>query len=186
MVEHIFISSVMNGIWRSLCNVKFETYHGALVMVRSTFDWSLWIILVFDGKEINWIHRYQSFFFFFLFLRLYSPFYWALTAFSVSYFCTQSAGLVLRGFSPSQYFYLHTGQYKQNERAHRHTCLQWDLNHDPSIRTGEDSTCLRLRGYCDQQEILSCLKLMAVAIRNASWGSETGLCRVESAVRQKY
>jgi hypothetical protein len=34
----------MNGIWRSLCNVKFETYHGALVMVCSTFDWSLWIV----------------------------------------------------------------------------------------------------------------------------------------------
>jgi hypothetical protein len=49
MVEYLFISSVMNGIWRSLCNLKFETYHGKLVMVRSTFDWSLWIILVFDG-----------------------------------------------------------------------------------------------------------------------------------------
>jgi hypothetical protein len=32
MVEYLFISSVMNGIWRSLCNVKFETYRGALVM----------------------------------------------------------------------------------------------------------------------------------------------------------
>jgi hypothetical protein len=40
MVEYLFISSVTNGIWRSLCNVKFETYHGALVMVRSTFDWN--------------------------------------------------------------------------------------------------------------------------------------------------
>jgi hypothetical protein len=49
MVEYLFISSVVNGIWRSLCNVKFKTYHGALVMVRSTFDWSLWIISVFDG-----------------------------------------------------------------------------------------------------------------------------------------
>jgi hypothetical protein len=49
MVEYLLISSVMNGIWRSLCNVKFETYHGTLVMVRSIFDWSLRIILVFDG-----------------------------------------------------------------------------------------------------------------------------------------
>jgi hypothetical protein len=49
MVEYLFTSSVMNGIWKSLCNVKFETHHGALVMVRSTFDWSLWIILVFNG-----------------------------------------------------------------------------------------------------------------------------------------
>jgi hypothetical protein len=34
MVEYLFNSSVMNGIWRSLCNVKFETYHGALVLVQ--------------------------------------------------------------------------------------------------------------------------------------------------------
>jgi hypothetical protein len=49
MVEYLFISSAMNGIWRSLCNVKFETYHGALVVVRSKFDWSLWVNFVFDG-----------------------------------------------------------------------------------------------------------------------------------------
>jgi hypothetical protein len=61
MVEYLFISSVMNGMWRSLCNVKFETYHGALVMVRSTFDWSLWIILVFYGLALphSWIPYVQ-------------------------------------------------------------------------------------------------------------------------------
>jgi hypothetical protein len=61
MVEYIFISSVINGIWRSLCNVKFETYHGALVMVRSAFDWNLWIILVFDGlaHPHSWIPYVQ-------------------------------------------------------------------------------------------------------------------------------
>jgi hypothetical protein len=37
MRECLFISSVTNGIWRSLCNVKFKTYHGALVMERRTF-----------------------------------------------------------------------------------------------------------------------------------------------------
>jgi hypothetical protein len=48
MVEYLFISSATNGIWRSLCSVKFETYHGALVMVCRTFHRSLWIILLFD------------------------------------------------------------------------------------------------------------------------------------------
>jgi hypothetical protein len=48
MVEYLFISSVMNGIWRSLCNVKFETYHGALVMVRSTFDWIPYVQIGFN------------------------------------------------------------------------------------------------------------------------------------------
>jgi hypothetical protein len=38
MVEYLFISSVINGISRSLRNVNFETYHGALVMVRSVFN----------------------------------------------------------------------------------------------------------------------------------------------------
>jgi hypothetical protein len=44
-----FISSVTNGIWRSLCSVRFETYQGALVMERRTFDWNRWSIFVFDG-----------------------------------------------------------------------------------------------------------------------------------------
>jgi hypothetical protein len=41
--------------------VKFETYHGALVIVRSTFDWSLWITLVFDGlaHPHSWIPYVQ-------------------------------------------------------------------------------------------------------------------------------
>jgi hypothetical protein len=61
MVEYLFISSVMNGIWRSLCNVKFETYHGTQVMVCSTFDWCLWIIFVFDGlaHPHSWIPYVQ-------------------------------------------------------------------------------------------------------------------------------
>jgi hypothetical protein len=49
MVEYFLISSVTNGIWRSLCNVRFETNHGALVMECSTVDWNPWSTLVFDG-----------------------------------------------------------------------------------------------------------------------------------------
>jgi hypothetical protein len=38
------------SIWLSISLfLLFETYYGALVMVRSTFDLSLWIILVFHG-----------------------------------------------------------------------------------------------------------------------------------------
>jgi hypothetical protein len=72
MVEYLFISSVMNGIWRSLCNVKFETYHGALVMVRSTFDLSLWIILVFDGlaHPHSWIPCVQIGFNMYLYIKV--------------------------------------------------------------------------------------------------------------------
>jgi hypothetical protein len=48
-VEYFFISSVTNEIWRSLRNVSFETYHRALVMECSTFDWNRWSTLVFEG-----------------------------------------------------------------------------------------------------------------------------------------
>jgi hypothetical protein len=70
MVEYLFSSSVTNGIWRSLCNVKFETYHGALV--RSTFDWSLWIILVFDGlaHPHSWIPYVQIGFNLYLYIEV--------------------------------------------------------------------------------------------------------------------
>jgi hypothetical protein len=49
MVEYFLISSLTNGIWRSLCSVRFVTYHGALIMERSTFDWNRWRTFVFDG-----------------------------------------------------------------------------------------------------------------------------------------
>jgi hypothetical protein len=60
MVEY-FISSVTNGIWRSLCSVRFETYHGALVMERSMFDWNRWSTFMFDGliHPQSWIPYVQ-------------------------------------------------------------------------------------------------------------------------------
>jgi hypothetical protein len=42
---------------------------------------------------------------------------WTLAAFSISWTFTQSVGLLIRGISPSQGRYLHTGQYKQNKRT---------------------------------------------------------------------
>jgi hypothetical protein len=56
VVEYFFIFSVTNGIWRSLFNVRFETYHRALVMERSTFDWNRWSTFVFNG----WVHPQSS------------------------------------------------------------------------------------------------------------------------------
>jgi hypothetical protein len=37
---------------------------------------------------------------------------------------TQSVGLLGRGISPSQGRHIHTGQHKENERTHKHPCLQ--------------------------------------------------------------
>jgi hypothetical protein len=56
---------------------------------------------------------------------------------------TQSVGLLGRGIGPSQGHYLHTEQHKHRINAHRHQCLKWIRTHDPSVRAGEDGSCLR-------------------------------------------
>jgi hypothetical protein len=64
---------------------------------------------------------------------------WALAAFSVSLSYTQSVGLLERGISPSQSFYLHTEQHKHRLKA-RNTdihALSGIQSHDPSVRARE-------------------------------------------------
>jgi hypothetical protein len=56
--------------------------------------------------------------------------------------CTQSIGLLGWRISPSQGRYLHRKPQTQNTSSAIRT-------HDPSVRTGEDGSCLRLRGRCD-------------------------------------
>jgi hypothetical protein len=83
---------------------------------------------------------------------LYSPLLGPGFFFSFVMFFTQSVGLLGRVISPSQGRYLHTGQHKH--RIHVHTdihALNGILTHDPSIRAGEDSSCLSLPGYRDRQ-----------------------------------
>jgi hypothetical protein len=43
----------------------------------------------------------------------------------------QSVGVLGRGISPSQGRYLHTEQHNARINAHRHPCLEWDLNPRP-------------------------------------------------------
>jgi hypothetical protein len=56
--------------------------------------------------------------------------------------------------SPSQGRYLHTEQHKHRIRAHRYPCLEWIRTYYPSVRAGEDSSCLRPRGLCDVSSVL--------------------------------
>jgi hypothetical protein len=69
---------------------------------------------------------------------------------------TESVGLLGRGISPSQGRYAHTEQHK-----HRINTINTDIQalsgfriHDPSVRAGDDGSCLRLRpsGQCDRHE----------------------------------
>jgi hypothetical protein len=43
------ITSYINGILKSSCKVRLETYHGAPDIIRSVLEWNDWSILVFDG-----------------------------------------------------------------------------------------------------------------------------------------
>jgi hypothetical protein len=70
--------------------------------------------------------------------------------FSFIIFFTQSVGLLGRKISPSQGRYIHTGQHKQGINADRHDASSGIRTHDPSVRAGEDSSCLRLRSHCDR------------------------------------
>jgi len=48
-MDNLLISVATSGMCKSLCNVRLETYHGALVMDSRDFDCSRWMICVWDG-----------------------------------------------------------------------------------------------------------------------------------------
>jgi hypothetical protein len=79
---------------------------------------------------------------------------WALaSSFNFVIFFTQMAGLLGRVISPSQGSYLHTGQHihRINAQTDIHA-LSGIRTHDPSVRSSEDSSCLRQNGHCDRPE----------------------------------
>jgi hypothetical protein len=61
----------------------------------------------------------------------------------------QSVRLLGRGISPSQGYFLYTEQHIHRINAHRHPCLEWDSDHDPSVLVGEGGSCLTRSGHCD-------------------------------------
>jgi hypothetical protein len=66
---------------------------------------------------------------------------WAFSAFSVSWYFTQLVGLLGRGISPSQ------GRYLTQTDIHS---LSGIRTHDPSVRAGENISCLRPQGHWDR------------------------------------
>jgi hypothetical protein len=69
---------------------------------------------------------------------------------------SQTVRLLGRGISSSQGVYLNTGQHKHRINAYTPNihALSENWTHDPSVRTSEDSSCLRPRGYCDRQSYI--------------------------------
>jgi hypothetical protein len=68
---------------------------------------------------------------------------------------TQTLGLLGRAISPSQGHYLNRTTQTQNKHVHTPNIhvLRGIRTHDSSVRSSEDSSCLRLRGYCDRHPI---------------------------------
>jgi hypothetical protein len=76
---------------------------------------------------------------------------WTLTAFFCFLIYTQSVGLLGWGMCLSQGRYLHTDQH--THRINVHTGIHALIGiqtHDPSVRAGEDGSCLSPRGHCDR------------------------------------
>jgi hypothetical protein len=64
---------------------------------------------------------------------------------------TQSVGPLGRGISPSQGRYLHTELHKHRiNHTHIHACSGIRI-HYPSVRAGEDGSCLGQRDNCDRR-----------------------------------
>jgi hypothetical protein len=75
---------------------------------------------------------------------LYCPLLGPGFFFSFVIIFTQTVGLLGRVVSPSQGRYLHTGQHKHTINVHTDVhALSGFPTHDPSVRTSEDSSCLR-------------------------------------------
>jgi hypothetical protein len=76
--------------------------------------------------------------------------------FLLSWSCTQLVGLLGRWISPSQGLFLHTEQQKRRINTHNADihALSGIRTHDLSVRTSEDTLCLRPRGHCDRPEDL--------------------------------
>jgi hypothetical protein len=69
------------------------------------------------------------------------------------FICTQSAGLLGQGISPRKvapYTYSNTNTEWTHTDIHDSSGI---LTHDPTVRAGEDGSCLRLRGHCDRLTI---------------------------------
>jgi hypothetical protein len=64
---------------------------------------------------------------------------------------TQSVGHLSRGIRPSQGRHLHTEQHKQNKltQAFMHDSSGIRI-HDPSVKAGDGSSCLRPRDHSDR------------------------------------
>jgi hypothetical protein len=72
--------------------------------------------------------------------------------------------------SPSQGRYLHTGQHKYKINAHTNIHASSGFRiHNPSIRVGEGSSCLRPRGHCDRLSGLSLLQIVIYFVRCPSF-----------------
>jgi hypothetical protein len=105
------------------------------------------------GLRIIFIHS-------FIHQWLYNPLLGPGLFFSSVIIFTQSVWPVRWVISPSQGRYLDTGQHEHRIDLHTNIrALSWIRTHDPSVRAGEDSSCLKPRGHYDRREVLIPIKI---------------------------
>jgi hypothetical protein len=118
---------------RRICCFKGATYYSRDIACSR----SICCVLCFH----SFIHQW-----------LYSPLLGRGLFFSSVISFTQTVGLIGRVISPSQGRYLQTGQQKHRINAHTDIhALTRIRTHDPGVRLGEASSCLRPRGNCDRR-----------------------------------
>jgi hypothetical protein len=86
---------------------------------------------------------------------------------------TQSVGLLGRWISPSQGCYLRRTTQTQNKCRHIHA-LSGIQTHDPSVRAGEDISCLRSRGHCDRQSLVTVNRTGYLIATRPLWSTKLG------------
>jgi hypothetical protein len=110
--------------------------------------------------------RFPCYFFFnsSFFQLLFQPIQGPGLLFSSVIIFSEAVGLLGRVISPSQGLYLNKGKHKHNKRIHilNIHALSGIRIHDLSGRAGEDSSCLRPRGYCDRLYFLMLVVLCHV------------------------
>jgi hypothetical protein len=84
-----------------------------------------------------------------------------------------SVGLLGRGISPSQGHYLTQTQNKHKSDIH---ALSGIRTHDPSVRAGEDSSCLRLRGHRDRHRFCENSCIECCVLKQALWCKQVLIC----------
>jgi hypothetical protein len=126
-------------VFKKFLKVKWKLLLKANLKCKKLFIIRRTSFILFERRLIAWhLSRFSSKSYYYYYC--WAAVCWNLSAFSVFWSYTQSAGLLGLGISPSQGHYLHTEQHKHKINAHNIDihALNGIRTHDPSFRASED------------------------------------------------